>query len=152
MIVMHRLVPGLIQDLALWVISPIQGFHGYYASWEQASVKTQGYETPSITESYQREFRRVSSGNGAQQSKLSQRKIRVLAGFGVIERDLSRPISSVLDFGGAYGSDYFELRSKIPTLATWEVIYSPAVVEAFRTLGVLPSGGGGTLFLLIHRR
>ncbi len=131
-IIIRKFVPGRI----LRIVSGLfYGWHGNYASWEEASVKCSGYDATAILEKVMKSALMVKSGQAAYE--------RDSFVFGSVQ--YSWPLLSslmwiaaqnkgklhVLDFGGSLGSTYFQNRKFLDLLpeVNWSVVEQPGFVK-----------------------
>ncbi len=153
----HALIPPLMLSLILGSIRFFSGFSGKYNSWSKASSKCKGYEHSNIVEAYSRNLRNLIENQQTPSVEISSRKIRVLAALGVVQSLGGEPVCEVVDFGGGWGADYFELAPIMPHLRSWVVVESGEVVRNLSKLPALPerlsfsekipnTNGGQTIF------
>lgn len=132
---LHLFVPQIFINWAVWAVRPISGFTGSYTTWSEAQEKCAGYESQNIVSFYATKFREFATSSPTvlesshARGLISQRKVRVLAAFGQIHQRSGMAIKSVMDFGGAFASDYWEIGTLLEKLETWQVIESPRVAK-----------------------
>lgn len=123
-------LPQIAIDLAVSAINPVHGFSGDYSTWLEAQTKCLGYEDALIVERYNLLFNQRASSGPEKKKCISQRKIRALAAFGLAQQSSNKVLSNVMDFGGAYGGDYWEIGAFLGNVSSWEVVESPEVASS----------------------
>ena len=113
-------------------------FSGRYSSWEEAKKNADGYDTPAILEKTKSAMREIVSGK-AKFERDSVLLPRAEYPWPLISCLLSTAASShgrlsVLDFGGALGSSYYQCRPFLQHMSelTWAVVEQKHFVEAGR--------------------
>lgn len=133
------LPPALIERLRPLLKQGIY-FSGRYANWLSANRDTSGYDSGQILERVKQATLKVSSGEAAfeRDSVLFDEVIHsfpVLAGLLRAATENGGHLS-VLDFGGALGSSYYQCRkflSVLPRLQ-WSVVEQPHFVQCGQSL------------------
>jgi len=116
----------------------ISGFFGDFRSWEQAMKEAGGYEAPTILEKTKAAMREILAGR----AKFERDSVLLpkaeypwpLISCLLFTAASNRGRLSVLDFGGALGSSYYQCRpflENVPEL-TWAVVEQGHYVEAGR--------------------
>lgn len=137
--ILKRLLPPFMLDLLLFLIRPVTGFTGKYSDWNDARLKCLGYEDIRIIDWYREGVATRSVAHKlAPVRRLGQRQARVLAAFGVVASIRGTPITKVVDFGGAGGGYFFDLRAMLPRLESWVVVESDSVVRALSNVNNVP--------------
>jgi len=137
--VINALIPPLLLVLLLMSIRGFSGFSGKYDSWNKALQKCKGYEHSTIVETYSRNLKSELENPTISSTKISGRKIRALAAFGLAQSTGGDPVSEVIDFGGGWGADYFELAPNLPQLKSWVVVESKEVAQNLSKVSGLPA-------------
>lgn len=133
--VINGLIPPLFLFLILMSIRWYSGFSGRYESWSKALQKCKGYEHADIVDTYSKNLKNHLENVSTSDSKISGRKIRILAAIGLAQSLAGDSVREIVDFGGGYGADYFELAPNLPDLRSWVVVESK---EVARTLSETP--------------
>jgi putative methyltransferase (TIGR04325 family) len=114
------------------------GFFGDYSTWQQAKMEAGGYEAPTILEKTKAAMREILAGR----AKFERDSVLLpkeeypwpLISCLLFTAASNRGRLSVLDFGGALGSSYYQCRpflENVPEL-TWAVVEQGHYVEAGR--------------------
>jgi putative methyltransferase (TIGR04325 family) len=133
--VVRRLVP------AGW-LAPIERryfrvrWEGDYPTWSAAESACGGYANPSIVERVVSATRAVRSGRGVYERDgvVFHEPPPPWAGLAAVRELASRagrPLT-VLDFGGALGTLYFQVKNELDANLRWAVVEQPAFVAAGR--------------------
>ena len=136
--VIRELIPPLFLVLILASIRRFSGFSGEYESWSKALSKCKGYEHADIVRAYSQNLQSLIKNQDSPSAKISARKIRVLAALGLAQAIDGNPVCEVVDFGGGWGADYFELAPRLPGLRSWVVVESGEVTRRLRRISGLP--------------
>lgn len=112
---------------------PPSGYHGDYDSWESAVASAQGYDAQIILDIQSAAMRQVRDGKAAYErdSVLFDEVILSHPMLSALLYAASRSDGlSVLDFGGALGSSYFQNRDLLKHLPRfrWQVVEQPHFV------------------------
>lgn len=132
-----RLAPPMVVDLGQFLFRYISGFSGHFENYDEALERTRGYEVSSIVEHYERELREACRRNELSTS-VTNRKLRVLAAIGLALRKLPSRSVRLLDVGGGWGGDYFQLAQHLPEVLQWVVVESPTVVSRLQMVEQVP--------------
>lgn len=111
------------------------GWHGNYSAWEEAKKRSSGYNSHLILEKVSNSAGKVRDGNAAyERDSVLYNEIQysfpVLSGLlWVAAQNNSR--LNVLDFGGAFGSSYYQNKKFLDTIreVNWCVVEQPEFVE-----------------------
>ena len=113
-------------------------FSGDFQSWEEAQKASTGYSAPEILQKTRAALLKVKAGDAAFERdsvtfNVMQYEFSLLAGL-LRAATASAGHLSVLDFGGALGSSYFQCRSFLGGLneLRWSVVDQPAQVACGR--------------------
>ena len=136
--VINALIPPLVLFLILMSIRWYSGFSGRYESWSKALQRCKGYEHVDIVDTYSKNLRNHLENASSSGTKISGRKIRVLAAFGLAQSLAGDSVREIVDFGGGYGADYFELAPNLPDLNSWVVVESKEVAGKLSQTPGLP--------------
>ena len=111
------------------------GWHGNYQTWNAASTKCTGYNTPGILEKIAESTAIVrDSQTGYERDSVIYNKIQysypVLAGLMLVASKHNNNLN-VLDFGGALGSSYFQNKRFLDLLnnVNWGIVEQSDFVE-----------------------
>lgn len=111
------------------------GWHGDYASWEEAKSCSTGYDSQTILEKVKISLLKVKNGNAAyERDSVTFDQIQyswpLLAGLMYAAAKNSGKLS-VLDFGGSLGSSYYQNKKFLDKLRfiTWSIIEQPNFAE-----------------------
>jgi len=144
--VIHEICPPIAWTLATRLKRPPRGldargdnvFTGDYASWTDAERASVGYAAPDILEKTRAAVLKVKNGEATFERDSvilpdPEYPFPVIAGLlraALAENDTL----SVLDFGGALGSTYFQCRKLLDPVphVRWSVVEQPAHVECGR--------------------
>lgn len=113
-------------------------FDGDYASWQEARVKTSGYDAPAIFDRTRDAIRKVRDGTGTFERDsviLDQPEYPLPLLAGLLRAALiDKGPLSVLDYGGSLGSTYFQCRPFLPggTVRRWSVVEQAHFVDCGR--------------------
>jgi putative methyltransferase (TIGR04325 family) len=112
------------------------GWHGNFASWNEASAKCPGYEAEAILERVKKSALLVKSGEAVYERdsflfdevQYSYPVLSSLMWIGAINKGNLH----VLDFGGSLGSTYYQNRKFLDQLpeVSWSVVEQPGFVKA----------------------
>jgi len=133
----RRLLPFVPPAFVAWV-RPRVRFRGPYASWAEAEREAEGYDAPRIVEKVRDATRRVVQGEAVceRDSVLFKEPIYPFPLIAILERaaaENGRGLT-VLDYGGALGSSYFQCRGFLDQIKSlhWRIVEQPAFVECGR--------------------
>lgn len=133
-----RLVPPALADLGRHWLGRGVTFTGEYSTWREARARCDGYDDAAILERVLAATRAVRDGRAAFERDATLFEapqppfpLLALLLWAALHRGGSL---SVLDFGGALGSSYFQCRPFLGALSrlAWTVVEQPHFVEAGR--------------------
>jgi putative methyltransferase (TIGR04325 family) len=111
------------------------GWHGNYSTWEEAKKRSSGYDSPMILEKVLYSAGKVRDGNAAYERDSVlydeiQYSFPVLSGLLWVAAQNNDRLN-VLDFGGAFGSTYYQNKKFLDTIheVNWCVVEQPELVE-----------------------
>ena len=131
----------MIKDLfrAFLKKPPLIRYTGDFASWDEAEKVSTGYATAEILQKTRAALLKVKAGEAAFERDsvtfdTMEYEFPLLAGLLRVAM-ASRGRLSVLDFGGALGSSYFQCRNflSVVDILEWSVIDQPAQVACGKT-------------------
>jgi putative methyltransferase (TIGR04325 family) len=114
-------------------------FSGDYPSWEAAEQESRGYAAPEILAKTRAALSKVKNGEAAYERDsvtfdVIEQEFPLLAGL-LRATAANGGALSILDFGGALGSSYFQCRSFLAAVRElrWSVVEQPAHVACGRS-------------------
>lgn len=129
---LRKFVPPILKGLRQTSKREPIRFTGDYASWEDAEKDSTGYATQEILDKTRSALLKVKAGEAAfERDSVTFDKMRfdfpLLAGL-LRAATMNDGRLSVLDFGGALGSTYFQCRQFLSALRNlqWNVVDQPA--------------------------
>ncbi len=114
------------------------GWHGNYASWEEAQAASTGYDTNKILQAVRASLLKVKHGEAVyERDSVIFDKIQyswpLLSGL-LLSAVKNNGRLNVLDFGGSLGSTYFQNKKFLDQLdhVTWSIVEQPHFVDVGR--------------------
>lgn len=115
------------------------GWHGDYASWQEAQSKSTGYDAQIILEKVKDSLLKVKNGSAVYERDSVvfdeiQYSWLLLTGLMYAAAQNNGQLS-VLDFGGSLGSSYYQNKKFLDGLesVTWSIVEQPNFVECGKT-------------------
>lgn len=129
-----KFVPQVLIDFLLFLYRPLFGFTGNYKSWMLAIADSKSYEDPNIVEQYKNSL--IANQSDLDYAHfVGSRELRQLAAIAFVALSNSSLESfSVLDVGGSVGSHKKVFQRLSFKTLEYEIIESPAVVNAMNKL------------------
>lgn len=128
----------LPERIARFISGLFYGWHGNYASWEEAVKLSSGYNSPEILEKVVVSARTIKSGLAVyERDSVLFNKIEysfpVLSGLLWVAVQNNNRLN-VLDFGGSLGSSYYQNRKLLDSLneINWCIVEQPNFAEIGR--------------------
>lgn len=135
--IVRRLLPFVPPAFVAWVRPGIR-FRGPYASWAEAARDAEGYDAPRIVAKVRDAMRKVVQGEAIceRDSVLFAEPIYPFPLIALLQRAAAENERglTVLDYGGALGSSYYQCRDFLGRIEPlrWWIVEQPAFVECGR--------------------
>lgn len=138
--IIKQLLPPIILTLIKRFANPTKyGWHGDYASWQEAQSKSTGYDAQIILEKVKDSLLKVKNGRAVYERDSVvfgevQYSWQLLAGLMYAAAQNNGQLS-ILDFGGSLGSSYYQNKKFLDGLESvaWSIVEQPNFVECGKT-------------------